>query len=37
MQSSLAWELSQAITQLEILDRITQQEEFNQWITKYAA
>jgi hypothetical protein len=37
MQTSLAHELNKAVTALEILDRTTQQEEFNAWITKYAA
>ncbi len=37
MQTSLAHELNKAVTALEILDRTTQQEEFNGWITKYAA
>ena len=37
MQTSLAYELSKAVTSLEILDRLEQQEEFNAWITKFAA
>jgi dynein heavy chain 1 len=37
MQMSLAHHLESAVTQLEILDRNEQQEEFNQWIQKFAA
>ena len=37
MQTSLAHELNKGVTSLEILDRTTQQEEFNQWIVTYAA
>ena len=37
MQMSLAHHLEQSVTQLEILDRNEQQEEFNQWIQKFAA
>lgn len=37
MQTSLAHELNKAVTALEILDRTTQQEEFNQWIVDFAA
>jgi len=37
MQVSLALELGTALTALEILDRNSQQEEFNAWITKYPA
>ena len=37
MQVSLAIELGTALTELEILDRNSQQEEFNEWIKKYPA
>lgn len=37
MQTSLAHELNKAVNALEILDRSTQQEEFNQWIYDFAA
>lgn len=37
MQMSLAHHLDAAVNQLEILDRNEQQEDFNQWIQKFAA
>lgn len=37
MQVSLAHQLEQAVTALELLDRTEQQDEFNAWIQKYPA
>ena len=37
MQASLAMHLEKAVTELELLDRVEQQEEFNAWVQKFAA
>ena len=37
MQISLAMELEKGVKELELLDRNSQQEEFNEWIIKYPA
>ena len=37
MQVSLAVQLGTALTELEILDRNSQQDEFNDWIKKFPA
>ena len=37
MQASLAMELERGVQELELLDRNSQQEEFNQWIIKFPA
>ena len=37
MQTSLAHHLDTAVNQLEIIDRIEQQEDFNKWIQHFAA
>ena len=37
MQVSLAMELEKGVQELELLDRNSQQEEFNEWIIKFPA